>query len=224
MHRAGPNCSIQYCIHGAMSAANASEPMGTARVCQSNPMRGMPRPPSLRVILGQATTAAIPVRQAARTSSSRLAYRPTRLSAPMWFRMMGNSGTALAKSATSGIWGRSYWIPGSYTPTASEKRSPFLKPLKNKVFQGSGVTTSALDDIGTSTTLESNKILLANGHKAPLLQRPLTTRYPLLRVRQRGRCTKLLSVVRDHRSLNARNQLLGKSKGVGCRTPLGGHG
>ena len=27
----------------------------------------------------------------------------------------------------------SYWIPGSYTPTASEKRSPFLRALENKV-------------------------------------------------------------------------------------------
>jgi len=58
------------------------------------------------------------------------------------------------------ISGRSYWIPGSYTPTASEKRSPFLKPLKNKVFQESRLTTIALDDIGTSTTLESNKSVL----------------------------------------------------------------
>src|SRR5215475_8081477 len=52
---------------------------------------------------------------------------------------------------------RSYWIPGSYTPTASEKRSPFLRPLKNKVFQESGVTTIELYDLGTSTPLESNK-------------------------------------------------------------------
>src|SRR2546426_9456987 len=54
-------------------------------------LRGMPRPPSLRVILGQAATAAIPACQTARTSSSRLAYMPTRLSAPMWFRMIGRS-------------------------------------------------------------------------------------------------------------------------------------
>jgi hypothetical protein len=47
--------------------------------------------------LGHATTAAIPARQAARTSSSRLAYMPTRLSTPIWFRMIDNSGTALAK-------------------------------------------------------------------------------------------------------------------------------
>ena len=51
----------------------------------------------------------------------------------------------------------SYWIPGSYTPTASEKRSPFLRPLQKKVFQERGVTTIELYDLGTSTTLESNK-------------------------------------------------------------------
>src|SRR6516164_431370 len=55
--------------------------------------------------------------------------------------------------------GRSYWIPGSSTPTASEKRSPFVRPWKQKEFQESGVTTSALDDLGTSTTLQSNKSL-----------------------------------------------------------------
>jgi hypothetical protein len=54
---------------------------------------------------------------------------------------------------------RSYWIPGSYTPTESEKHSPFLRPLENKVFQESGVTTIELYDLGTSTALESNKSL-----------------------------------------------------------------
>src|SRR5438445_12194974 len=126
MQRSGPKCSIQECIQGAMPSANASEPMGTALVCQSNPMRGMPRPPSLRVILGQAATAAIPACHTARTSSSRLAYRPTRLSAPMWFRMMGNSGTARAKAATSGIWGkRDHDIDGQ--PLAAQDLCPFPK-------------------------------------------------------------------------------------------------
>jgi hypothetical protein len=32
--------------------------------------------------------------------------------------------------------------------------------VKNKVFQESGVTTIALDDLGTSTPLESNKSLV----------------------------------------------------------------
>jgi len=52
---------------------------------------------------------------------------------------------------------RSCWIPGSATSTATEKRSPFVRPLKTKGCQESGVTTMALDDIGTSATLESNK-------------------------------------------------------------------
>src|SRR5262249_553648 len=39
----------------------------------------------------------------------------------------------------------------------SEKCSPFQSPLKDKGFQESGVTTIALYDIETSTTLEFNK-------------------------------------------------------------------
>jgi hypothetical protein len=62
---------------------------------------------------------------------------------------------------------RSYWIPGAYTPPASEKRSSFLRPLKNKVFQKSGVTPIALDDLGTSTPLESHKSLGNNRHLIP---------------------------------------------------------
>src|SRR5262245_45620018 len=52
---------------------------------------------------------------------------------------------------------RSYWIPGSSTPAASEKGSPFVSPLKKKVFQEVGVTKIGWYDIGTFTTLESNK-------------------------------------------------------------------
>jgi hypothetical protein len=29
---------------------------------------------------------------------------------------------------------RSYWLPGAYAPTLSEKRNSFLRPLKNKGF------------------------------------------------------------------------------------------
>ena len=58
---------------GAMDAANSSEPIGRARVCQSNPSRGIPMPPSLRLTLGHCATAASPPRQVANTSSSRLA-------------------------------------------------------------------------------------------------------------------------------------------------------
>jgi hypothetical protein len=35
---------------------------------------------------------------------------------------------------------RSYWIPGAYTPPASEKRSSFLRPLKNKGSQEERMT------------------------------------------------------------------------------------
>src|SRR5215831_9905901 len=81
----------------------------------------------------------------------------------MWGRpSMGSPCPQIGmRSRCSGLGRRSYWIPGSSTPTASEKRSPFLKPLQNKVFQESRVTTIALDDIGTSTTLESNKSVAA---------------------------------------------------------------
>ena len=37
---------MQYVIKGAIDVANSSEPMGVCRVCQSNPRRGMPMPPS----------------------------------------------------------------------------------------------------------------------------------------------------------------------------------
>src|SRR5262249_39076188 len=53
----------------------------------------------------------------------------------------------------------------------------------------------------TTAVVASPMTMRANGYKAPLFQRPLTTRCPLFRVRQRGRRTKLLSVVRDHRSM-----------------------
>src|SRR3984893_6617078 len=45
MHRFGPNCSIQELMIGAIEEANSSEPIGRARVCQSNPSRGIPMPP-----------------------------------------------------------------------------------------------------------------------------------------------------------------------------------
>jgi hypothetical protein len=52
---------------------------------------------------------------------------------------------------------RSYWIPGSYAPTLSENHNSFLRLLKNKDFKEESMTQVALDAIGTSTTLESNK-------------------------------------------------------------------
>jgi hypothetical protein len=55
--------------------------------------------------------------------------------------------------------GRSYWIPGSYVPTLSENHNSFLRLLKNKDFKEGSITKVALDAVGTSTTLESNKSL-----------------------------------------------------------------
>ena len=54
---------------------------------------------------------------------------------------------------------RSYWIPGSYVPTLSEKRNSFLRLLKNKGFKEERRTKVGLYAIGKSTTLESNKSL-----------------------------------------------------------------
>jgi hypothetical protein len=42
----------------------------------------------------------------------------------------------------------------------SEKCNAFLRPLKKKGLKEKRVTTMRLDDLGTSTTLESNKSLL----------------------------------------------------------------
>src|SRR5262245_28659063 len=106
MHRSGPNCSMQYVMKGAIDVANSSEPMGVVRGCQSKPRRGMPMPPSLRWMLGQAATAAMPLRQVASTSSSRFPYGPTRFKPPRWFRTMVRFGTALAKAASSGNCGK----------------------------------------------------------------------------------------------------------------------
>jgi hypothetical protein len=40
---------------------------------------------------------------------------------------------------------------------------PYVRPLKKKGFKEDRVTTIGLYDIGTSTTLESNKSLSQNG-------------------------------------------------------------
>jgi hypothetical protein len=52
---------------------------------------------------------------------------------------------------------RSYWIPGAYAPPLSEKRASSLRPLQKKGFPKKSVTQVGVDDLGTSTTLESNK-------------------------------------------------------------------
>jgi hypothetical protein len=54
---------------------------------------------------------------------------------------------------------RSYWVPASYAPTVSESRSAFLRPLKNKGCKEGWVAKVGMDDLDTSTTLESNKSL-----------------------------------------------------------------
>src|SRR5262250_418226 len=55
---------------------------------------------------------------------------------------------------------RSYWIPGASAPTLSEKCNAFLRPLKNEGFKEERGTTRRLDELDTSTTLESNKSLV----------------------------------------------------------------
>src|SRR5438045_1975277 len=44
-------------MSGAMSLARSSEPAGLVRRCPSNPVRGMPTPPSLTATVGQAAGA-----------------------------------------------------------------------------------------------------------------------------------------------------------------------
>jgi hypothetical protein len=59
--------------------------------------------------------------------------------------------------------GRSYWIPGSYASTLSEKRDLFLRLLKNKGFKDKSMSKVRPYVIGKSTTLESNKSLWLKG-------------------------------------------------------------
>jgi len=47
-------------------------------------------------------------------------------------------------------------MPGAYAATDSEKRSSFLRPLKNNGCKEETGTKMLLYAIGTSTTLESN--------------------------------------------------------------------
>src|SRR5215472_17046442 len=51
----------------------------------------------------------------------------------------------------------SYWIPGAYAPPWSEKQDPFLRPVKKKGFPQKIMTKVGVYNLGTSTTLESNK-------------------------------------------------------------------
>src|SRR5215831_7147692 len=52
---------------------------------------------------------------------------------------------------------RSYWIPGAYAATLSEKQNSFLRSLKNKGFKEGRTTKVGLYALSKSTTLESNK-------------------------------------------------------------------
>ena len=113
-------------MNAAIDVASSSEPMGVFRVCQSNPVRGMPIPPSLTYTLGHAATAAIPRRQITSTSSSRSAYGPTRSNPPMWFRMMVRSGTALANAASSGSCGKKSHASKD-SPIRASTRAPARK-------------------------------------------------------------------------------------------------
>src|SRR3989442_3651638 len=51
----------------------------------------------------------------------------------------------------------SYWIPGSEASMVPRNLHLFLRALKNKGLKEEIVTKIGLDDLGTSTTLESNK-------------------------------------------------------------------
>src|SRR5215475_2051136 len=56
-----------------------------------------------------------------------------------------------------GFIARSCWIPGSSAPTWSAHRNAFLTFLKKKGLTKEGATKVGGDDLGRSTTLESNK-------------------------------------------------------------------
>ena len=49
-----------------------------------------------------------------------------------------NTSTLAGLASFATLQGRSYWIPGSYAPLASEKRNSFLRLLKNKAFKKEG--------------------------------------------------------------------------------------
>src|SRR5215471_11389959 len=83
-------------------------------------------------------------------------------------------------------------------PTWSEKRTSVFRPLKKKGFKEERVTTIGLDDIGTSTTLESNKslwnltrIVLAPFHSSfsrlrPSSGKPILLSWPVCHVPAAG--------------------------------------
>ena len=64
-------------MYGVIASANSADPIGISRSCQSNPVRGMPIPPSFTTTLGHWATWDIPDFQLAMISSSLLAYGPT---------------------------------------------------------------------------------------------------------------------------------------------------
>src|SRR5215510_10488513 len=84
-----------------------------------------------------------------------MTWKDRRSCDPWWHRRYLQEGNTSSRPLA--LRTRSYWIPGSYAPTWSEKRTSVFRPLKKKGFKEERVTTIGLYNIGTSTTLESNK-------------------------------------------------------------------
>src|SRR5215510_16353615 len=68
-------------------------------------------------------------------------------------------GTRLCGHVARHIGGHSYGILGSSAPTLSEKGCAFFRPWHKKGCKEERVTRMRLDNLSTSTTLESNKSL-----------------------------------------------------------------
>src|SRR5437016_2842477 len=73
--------------------------------------------------------------------------------------------TMLCGHCARHIGGRSSWIPGSSAPTLSEKCHAFFRPLPKKGFKEERVTSIRLNNLSTSTTLESNTSLVREAYR-----------------------------------------------------------
>ena len=73
--------------------------------------------------------------------------------------------TMLCGHCARQIGGRSSWIPGSSAPTLSEKCRAFFRPLPKKGFKEERVTSIRLNNLSTSTTLESNTSLVREAYR-----------------------------------------------------------
>ena len=58
-----------------------------------------------------------------------------------------NTSTLGGLASFATLQGRSYWIPGSYAPLASEKRNSFLRLLKNKAFKKEGTGSVSCNSV-----------------------------------------------------------------------------